>query len=163
MPNVIKAVPLTPEAFAPWGQVLASNGDAAQRDEFAASTDNLRAHAKLNVTFMRVAQRAPLIKAVERHPHSMQLFVPMNGARYLVAVCPALPDGGPDIHGIRAFVADGGQAVNYDAGAWHGPLCVLDRPGDFTMLRHDDGGPEDTELVTLDEVIEVELPRQVSG
>ena len=159
MTRTIKAELLTPEALAPWGQVLASNGDPAQRDEYAASTDNLRGHAKLNITFMRVANRAPLVKAIERHPHSMQLFVPMNGARYLAVVCPALPDGGPDIGKIRAFVADGGQAVNYDAGAWHGPLCVLDRPGDFTMIRHDDGGPEDTELVMLDEAIEVELPK----
>ena len=158
MTRIIKAEPLTPEALAPWGQVLTSNGDPAQRDEYAASTDNLRDHAKLNITFMRVAHRAPMVKAIERHPHSMQLFVPMNGGRYLAVVCPALPDGGPDIDNIRAFVADGGQAVNYDAGVWHGPLCVLDRPTDFTMVRHDDGGPEDTVLVMLDEVIEVELP-----
>jgi ureidoglycolate lyase len=158
MTRKILASPLTPEAFAPWGQVLASNGNPAQRDEYAASTDNLRDHAKLNITFMRVAQRAPQVKAIERHPHSMQLFVPMNGACYLAVVCPALPDGRPDIENVTAFVAHGGQAVNYDAGAWHGPLCVLDRPGDFTMIRHDDGGPEDTELVTLDETIEVLLP-----
>ena len=158
MTRKIKAEPLTPEALGPWGQVLTSNGDPAQRDEYAASTDNLRDHAKLNITFMRVANRAPLVKAIERHPHSMQLFVPMNGGRYLAVVCPALPDGGPDIGNIRAFVANGGQAVNYDAGVWHGPLCVLDRPTDFTMIRHDDGGPEDTELVMLDGTIEVELP-----
>lgn len=158
MTRTIKAEPLTPEALAPWGQVLTSNGDPAQRDEYAASTDNLRDHAKLNITFMRVAHRAPLVKAIERHPHSMQLFVPMNGGRYLAVVCPALPDGGPDIDNIRAFVANGGQSVNYDAGVWHGPLCVLDEPTDFTMVRHDDGGPEDTVLVMLDETIEVELP-----
>lgn len=158
MAKKIKAELLTPKALAPWGQVLTSNGDPAQRDEYAASTDNLRDHAKLNITFMRVANRAPLVKAIERHPHSMQLFVPMNGGRYLAVVCPALPDGGPDIDNIRAFVANGGQAVNYDAGVWHGPLCVLDRPTDFTMIRHDDGGPEDTELVMLDDLIEVELP-----
>ena len=144
MTRTIRAEPLTAEALSPWGQVLTSNGDPAQRDEYTASTDNLRDHAKLNVTFMRVADRAPLVKAIERHPHSMQLFVPMNGARYLAVVCPTLPDGG--------------QAVNYDAGVWHGPLCVLEKPGDFTMIRHDDGGPEDTELVMLDETIEVELP-----
>lgn len=158
MTRKIQASPLTPEAFAPWGQVLMSNGSPTQRDEYAASTDNLRDRAKLNITFMRVAARAPQVKAIERHPHSMQLFVPMNGARYLAVVCPGLPDGGPDIANLSAFVADGGQAVNYDAGAWHGPLCVLDRPGDFTMIRHDDGGPEDTELVNLDEMIEVLLP-----
>lgn len=156
--RTLKAEQLTPEALTPWGQVLTSNGDPAQRDAYAASTANLRDHAKLNITFMRVAERTPVIAAMERHPHSMQLFVPMNGARYLVAVCPSRADGGPDTDNIRAFVADGGQAVNYDAGSWHGPLCVLDQPGDFVMIRHDDEGPEDTELVMLDEKISVELP-----
>lgn len=48
--------------------------------------------------------------------------------------------------------------MNYNAGTWHAPLTVLDRQGAFTMLRHDDGGPEDTELVMLDEPTTVELP-----
>ncbi len=158
MTKTIRARAIAADSLGGLGQVLMPDGQPGQRDEYAATTDNLRPHAKLNVTFMRVDPRPPVIRAIERHPHSMQLFVPMNGARFLAAVCPSRPDGGPDIDRLAVFVADGGQTVNYNAGTWHAPLCVLDRPGDFTMLRHDDGGPEDTDLVMLDAAVEVLLP-----
>ena len=158
MKKTIAARALTAGALGGLGQVLMADGRPGQRDEYAATTDNLRPQAKLNVTFMRVAPKPPLIGAIERHKHSMQLFVPMNGARYLAAACPPRPDGGPDLEKLAVYVTDGGQAVNYNAGTWHAPLTVLDREGAFTMLRHDDGGPEDTELVTLEEAITVVLP-----
>ncbi|MDH3230312.1 MAG: ureidoglycolate lyase [Alphaproteobacteria bacterium] len=158
MAKTIRAAALGADALGALGQVLMADGRAGQRDEYAATTDNLRPQAKLNVTFMNVDPKPPLIGAIERHKHSMQLFVPMNGARYLAAICPPRPDGDPDLERLAVFVADGGQAVNYNAGTWHAPLTVLDRPGAFTMLRHDDGGPEDTDLVTLDAPIAVLLP-----
>lgn len=158
MAKTIHARALTAGALDGLGQVLMADGRPGQRDKYAATTDNLRAQAKLNVTFMRVDPKPPVIAAIERHKHSMQLFVPMNGARFLAAVCPPKADGAPDLEKLAVYVTDGGQAVNYNAGTWHAPLCVLDAEGAFTMLRHDDGGPEDTELVMLDEVIEVVLP-----
>ena len=151
----LKAEPLTPEAFDGFGSVLMARGPAPHRDEFAGNIENRRAQAQPNLTFIHAAPKPPLIGAVERHAYSSQTFVPMNGVRYLVGVCPPAADGGPDLDGLVAFVATGGQAVNYDAGVWHSPLCVLDHPGEFVMLRWDDGSAEDTELVKLDRPVEV--------
>ena len=151
------AKPLTAEAFRPYGAVLMAGGEAPERFEYAGNIENNRKHAKPNLTFIHAIPKPPLIGAVERHRFSSQTFVPMNGVRYLVGVCPPTSDGGPDLSRLVAFIADGGQAVNYDAGAWHSPLSVLDQPGQFTMLRFDDGGADDTELVKLEAPVEVRI------
>jgi len=155
----LKAKPLTPEAFKPYGQVLMGPGEGPERHEFAAVIDNRRPAAKANITYMRskLAQAPAMVRAMERHVHSNQMFVPLNGTAYLVAVCPSTATGDPDIGRIEVFVAKGTQAVNYDTGVWHAPNTPLATPGEFVMLRFDDGGAADTELRPLDAPIEVDV------
>ena len=154
----LKAAVLTPEAFQDFGSVLMSRGTVPQRDEFAGKVENGREQARPNLTFVHALPKPPVVAAVERHRYSSQTFVPVNGAKSLIAVCPSTPEDQPDLARLQVFVAGGGQTVHYNAGTWHAPLCVLDTESTFTVLRHDDGGPEDTELVMLDEAIEVVLP-----
>lgn len=147
----IAAEPLTAQAFAPFGQVIAGTGDGPGRRPFLARMHNGRAQAQPNLTWMRIApQPLPVtVTALERHPHSNQSFVPMNGTRQLVVVCPSDAHGDPLPSQARAFVASGSQGVNYDANVWHAPRVALCAPGEFAMFRWDDGGGEDTELVEL--------------
>lgn len=156
----IRAERLTAEAFAPFGQVLQGTGAGAQRKPFASRMRNDRPAAQPNMTWMRVVPVAGSVRidALERHPHSNQTFVPMNGTRHLVAVCPSAPDGSPLPSQLRIFVADGSQAVNYDADVWHAPRTALCAPGEFVMFRWDDGSALDTELRALEVPIVVELP-----
>jgi ureidoglycolate lyase len=87
------------------------------------------------------------VEILERHPYTTQTFIPLglsksetNQNRYLVIVAPSLPpspkdeslpvpsvsaDSGPlpgrglpDLMRIKAFVANGSQAVTYGAGTW---------------------------------------------
>jgi len=156
----LKAKPLTAEAFKPYGQVLAGPGAGPERHEFAAAVDNRRGtNAKANLTFMRskLAQAPATVRAMERHVFSNQMFVPMNGTAYLVAACPSTAKGDPDIARLEVFVATGGQAINLDTGVWHAPNTPLGAPGEFIMLRFDDGSPADTELRPLDSPIEVDV------
>lgn len=147
----IVAEPLTAQAFAPFGQVLAGSGAGPERHPYAARMHNGRAQAQPNLTWMRVApQPSPVtVTALERHPQSNQAFVPMNGTRQLVVVCPSAADGQPLLSQARAFVASGSQGINYDANVWHAPRVALCAPGEFAMFRWDDGGAQDTELVEL--------------
>ena len=164
MPIVAKA--LTPELFEPFGQIMGARGSDPQRDEFAARLENGRGHARGNLTFIRTAPAVgpTVVSVVERHPHSSQLFVPVNGTRFLVAVCPSRVDGEPDLDALVAFVAAGRQSVNYSQGTWHAPLTVIGGAGEFVMLRFDDGGPEDTELRSLPEPLIVDLSGvEISG
>ncbi|KAF2743679.1 ureidoglycolate hydrolase [Sporormia fimetaria CBS 119925] len=48
--------------------------------------------------------------------------------------------GLPDLKNIRAFVADGSQAVTYGAGTWHAPMAVIgDRAIDFVVVQYANG------------------------
>jgi ureidoglycolate lyase len=157
---VIAAMPLTAAAFAPFGQVLEGSGAASERKPYASHMHNGRTQAKPNMTYMRVlpVTAAVRIEALERHVHSNQTFVPLNGTRHLVAVCPSSPSGEPMLDRLQVFVAHGGQAVNYDANVWHAPRTALSLPGEFVMFRWDDGSDLDTEMRPLDRPIAVELP-----
>lgn len=158
--TTLRAVALTAEAFAPFGQVLCGSGAATERKPFAAQVFNDRPGARANLTYMRIAPEARPIRIaqLERHPHSNQCFVPLAGTRQLVVVCPSDERGAPRLAGLQAFVAGAAQAVNYDAGVWHAPRMALNAPGEFVMLRWDDGGERDTELIALEAAVEVELP-----
>jgi ureidoglycolate lyase len=158
--TTIRAVPLTAEAFAPFGQVLAASGPGPQRKPYASRMHNDRPHARPNMTYMRVAIETGTVKitALERHPHSNQTFIPLDGTRHLVAVCPSSADGRPLVPELRVFVAEGTQAINYDANVWHAPRTALSAPGEFVMFRWDDDTDADTELVPLADALQVELP-----
>lgn len=148
---MIRASALTPAAFAAFGQVLQGSGANTERAPFAARVRNGRPHAQLNITYLRVRPESGsvTIAALERHPHSNQTFVPLNGTRQLVVVCSSGRDGMPDLASLRAFVAGGGQAINYDANVWHAPRTAVCEPGEFIMFRWDDGSEDDTEWTQL--------------
>jgi ureidoglycolate lyase len=156
----LEAIPLTKERFAPFGQVVVGDSSGPERHPYIAEVENTRRQARPNITFMRVAVSAPPISltVLERHPHSHQMFVPLNGTHQLVVVCPSLPSGAPDLAQVTAFVAAGGQAVNYAANVWHAPRMAIAGTGEFVMMRWDDGGEEDTQSIDLDPAIEIAVP-----
>lgn len=156
---ILKPEPLNSEAFAPYGQVIAGTGSGPERHAFAANMDNLRTHARANMTFMRVnLAAAPIrIESLERHRYSNQTFIPLNGTRHLIAVCPSTAAGEPELSKITAFTAAGSQAVNYNPDVWHAPRTAIALPGEFIMFRWDDGSAVDTEKRPLQNPIEVEL------
>lgn len=161
----VTAKPLTPDAFKPYGQVLMGPGQGPERYEFAAAVDSRRPEAKANITYMRskLAEAPVAVRAMERHVHSNQMFVPLGGTAYLVAVCPPTAAGDPDLARLEVFVATGTQAVNYDTGVWHAPNTPLAAPGEFVMLRFDDGSAADTELRPLDVPVEVDVSDCLPG
>ena len=127
------AEPLTPEAFAPFGEVLAAAGahtlinEGRCRRYTDLATLNIaegRAGVSLFVAEPRAAPVA--VPLVERHPLGSQCFIPMSGGDWLVVVAGDA-DGTPD--GLRAFRARGDQGVNIARDTWHGVLCPLGPEG----------------------------------
>ena len=161
----LKAVPLTAEAFAPFGRVISAglapgapaNQGTAVRFDFCAELQTTRPGAKANLAVFRsVAKALPHeVVLLERHPCSTQVFIPMRVQRYLVCVAPTRPDGAPDLGGLAAFLCLPGQGVAYAPGTWHHPLVALDAPGEFAMLAWEDGTPLDCEVRPLTERIRV--------
>ena len=94
--TTITARPLTAEAFAPFGDVIAIdeaatnhpiNGGTTQRFDLA-RTSVSGTNAGVQISMARATPFAlPLtLKMVERHPYGSQAFVPVRPTRFLVVV-----------------------------------------------------------------------------
>ncbi len=145
-PRTIRATPLTREAFAPFGDVIETegahhypiNGGRCERYHDLAKVEAAGPNGRVLVSIFKGTPYAfPLeLTLVERHPLGSQAFMPLTPAPFLVVVCPDGPDGGPGMP--RAFVTRPGQGVNYPKGRWHAVLTPIGVPQDFLVV--DRGG-----------------------
>ncbi|MGE3244981.1 MAG: ureidoglycolate lyase [Beijerinckiaceae bacterium] len=146
--------PLTREAFAPFGDVIAKEG---ARHHLINGGSCTRYHDLAPVQLLGEAGRALInifapqpvvlpyaISLVERHPLGSQAFVPLSRDPFAVVVCE--DEGGKPVR-PRAFITDGRQGVNYRANVWHAPLIALADGAEFLVV--DRGG----EGVNLEEFV----------
>ena len=156
--KTLRAVPVTAEAFAPYGQA-ASDPGPGNRTDYAAKVVNGRPGLDVNLGVVRAhpPKSLPLsVAKMERHPLSSQAFLPLDCDRYLVVVAQPRGNGGPpDLATLRAFVVPGDTVINYNPGTWHCPLTSLDRPSTFGLLMYMDGGPGDEDWHALAEPFSV--------
>lgn len=150
--RMLRAQPLTPEAFAPYGDVI-SYPVATGRAYFEQALGNLREHAtpSLSTTLrppMASSQRLS-VELLERHEYSSQTFLPLGDVKWLIVVCPHHPDGGPDSERSVAFIANGRQGVTYRPDTWHHGLTVLEGTGQFAVFMWRDGTQGDEEFVKI--------------
>lgn len=167
-PKAIEVEPLTAKAFAPFGDVIsaglregeAANQGTATRFDWCTRLVNDRPGVQANVSVFRsVAKALPFeVKLLEHHPFSTQAFLPMVCARYLVCVAPTTKGGGPRVAGLRAFLCQPGQGINYRVGVWHHPIVALDAPADFVMVAFEDGTVNDCVIERLAAPVQVKSP-----
>jgi ureidoglycolate lyase len=127
----IPIMPLTPEAFAPFGDVVDAAGGLpitinegfAERVNGLAKVDIKGESGIVNVSLFTARTRPqPIaIRMMERHPHGSQMFYPLQDQPWLVVVC----DDPHNQASYCAFRATGRQGVNYARNIWHHPLLVL--------------------------------------
>jgi len=140
--------PLTPEAFAPFGQVIQVqgaqhypiNGGMTERYHDLARVELAGVHARPLISIFRGRPYAlPLsLTLVERHPLGSQAFYPLAASPWLVIV--AEDEGGTPVR-PRAFRPAAGQGVNIAMNTWHGVLTPLEREADFLVVdRGGEGG-----------------------
>jgi ureidoglycolate lyase len=167
MTRILKPQPLSPESFAPYGDVIDASAAKTVRLINEGNTDRFHDLAKLDLLqdggtpLVSIFRSRPLplplqIKIMERHPLSSQAFYPLSGRPYLVVVAGR---GDFDAANLRAFVAGPSQGVNYHRGVWHHYSLALGAASDFLVI--DRGGPEkncDEADIGEDIVIEVPSP-----
>lgn len=149
--------PLTREAFAPFGQVIAADDSANHYTINAGMTERYHdlarvelggVHARPLISIFRgQPYTLPLtLKLLERHPLGSQAFYPLSPRPFLSIVAP-------DESGVpgrpRAFLVPPHHGVNIAINTWHGVLTPLDEPADFLVVdRGGDGN--NLEEVLLD-------------
>ena len=138
--TVIKAQPLTADAFAPFGDVLEATGkpDKIINNGFCGRYhDRARLDfgpdGRAGISVFKAEPRALpyTLDLLERHPDGAQAFIPMSLDAYLVTV--AEDENGTPVN-IRAFIAGPGQGINYHRNTWHGVLTPLSAPGLFAVV-----------------------------
>jgi ureidoglycolate lyase len=155
----IEPQPLTREAFAPFGDVIDVPSEPG-RTYYEEALGNLRPDARPSLSLSLKAEtpdRPLKADLLERHEFSSQTFVPIDVSRWLIVVAPHAKAGGPDLGGVKAFIATGKQGVTYKPNTWHHGLTVLDRPGRFAVFMWRDGGKGDEEFVPVSPFI-VRIP-----
>lgn len=148
--HLLPALPLSAEAFAPFGQVIECAGHAGYAINEGSSqrfTDLAQleadAEGRLALSIFRAeARQAPFaLSCLERHPLGSQAFMPLHGQAFLVVVAEARPvSAQPAPESLRVFVSNGRQGINFRRGVWHHPLLALSA-GDFLVV--DRLGPGD--------------------
>lgn len=127
--------PLMAAAFAPFGKVI--EADPATAIEINSGfTTRFNALAQTEVgegdTILSIFRGRPRpleIDMLERHPLGSQAFMPLGRQKWLSVVAET-----PDPTACRAFICEGHQGVQYNAGTWHFPLLVLGAEQDFLIV-----------------------------
>ena len=146
MGEALTVRPLSPEAFAPFGEVLETDG-AELRMINQGTTERFHALARAEldpngtaiVSIFRGQPRSfPYrVTMMERHPLGSQAFFPLDNRPWLV-IAAGDEDGRPGRP--QAFLAHGRQGVNYRANVWHHPLMALNETSTFLVVDRDGEG-----------------------
>jgi len=118
---VVRAEPLTADAFAPFGQ-LVKEGDMVME-----LRDGEEFH--LNVLHYDRADHPLQCDHLNRHHKATQALVALAGKPTLVVVAPKSYDFSTADHleHVRAFICDGTAGINLALGTWHwGPYPLHD-------------------------------------
>ena len=138
--------PLTADAFAPYGDVLAAdsmnpktiNQGKCKRHHDLANLDLSDGRAGVSIFKAEPRTLPYTLDLVERHPDGAQTFIPMSEHPFLIIVAS---DNGGTPTDIRAFVSNGAQAINFHRNTWHGVLTPLHAPGLFAVVDRIGTGP----------------------
>ena len=146
-PVALHARPLTPEAFAPFGDVIETAGHTArlinegtcERFDDLARVDVLEAGGRPLISIFNAQPRdLPFeVKTLERHPLSSQAFYPLDAQPFLVVVAEEGDAARPGT--VHAFRASGRQGVSYRRSTWHHALLAVGQASRFLVV--DRGGP----------------------
>ncbi|MGB1876088.1 MAG: ureidoglycolate lyase [Rhodospirillaceae bacterium] len=141
--RVLQAKLATPEALAPYGQVLGTGTSApAGVSDFyegavaVSKPVNFISDDDTELSLATLQPRKFEIKYLERHFKHTQTFIPLGGKPF-VAVFGAPTDGDmPDIDTLEAFRFDGQSGFTMHIGTWHEfPFAIEPETNLVVILR----------------------------
>lgn len=146
MTREITALPLTAEAFAPYGEVIEASGTPDRtinqgmcgRYHDLATLDFTDGRAGISLFDAKARHLPCTVEMVERHPEGSQAFIPVDSVPMLVVVAED-QDGMPV--NPRAFLSAPGQSINLRRNTWHGVLTPIGAPGTYVVVDRVGDGP----------------------
>ena len=143
--TTIRIEPITPAAFAPFGDLLTPraapdrmiNAGRCERHHALATVERHGGEAVISIFRSQAVSLPYDCGLLERHPLGSQAFMPLGPDPWMSVVAPDA-DGRPGRP--RAFLVPAGMGVNLRAGVWHGVLTPLGRPADFLVVDREGEG-----------------------
>ena len=139
--RTLKPLPLTSERFAPYGDVIMTGGGRKPMNEarfthygdLATVDVDSAGDVAIGIVRSRIPTSLPhAFDMVERHPLGSQAFIPLLEFSFIIVVGP--PGESVDPDGLKAFVTNSRQGVNYHRGTWHMPLLALEEGQQFLVV-----------------------------
>ena len=140
--------PMTAESFAPFGQLLTSSVEPADRRVMTALPFECDGRTTVHAIWQPCAGRS--FSRLERHFGVTQTFAQVSGSPAVVCAAPPTdlddPHAVPRPEDVRAFLIDPGCPFSFARGTWHSlDRYVLAPPGaTFVILNVD---PNPTQIV----------------
>jgi ureidoglycolate lyase len=130
----LTAVPVTPEAFAPFGQLIVPTEDGVPFGDEDAQLDLTQGTPRFYI--MRLPNRGWVFDRITRHNQVTQCLASVGGADWFIAVSP--PSTGaadaPSPASIKAFRIPGDVAIKLHVGTWHvGPFFAPEEVSFFNL------------------------------
>lgn len=132
----IQSSELTPEAFAPFGQIIAPMEDGVAFGEMDAQLMLDRGTPRFYI--MKLAGQGLTFKQITRHRQVTQCLASVGGGEWFIGLAPPGdvndPRAKPRPEDIRAFKIPGDTAIKLHVGTWHaGPFFVGDSMSFFNL------------------------------
>jgi ureidoglycolate hydrolase len=149
----LPARPITREAFAPFGDLIAPTDDGAPVGAQDARLDLSRGTPRLYI--MRLRNRGLEFRQITRHRNVTQCLSALGGKSWLMAVAPPKslddPSAEPALEDIAAFAIPGSVAIKLHRGTWHAGPFFEDEEISFLNLELSNTNETDHQSSRLDQ------------
>lgn len=151
----LRAIPITPENFQPFGQVILPQPDSKPYD---LSDAQLRLEAGTpRFYLMRLNPRGRRFHQITRHRRCTQCLGSLEGRQWWLGVAPPKASNQPRPENIQVFQIPGNCFVKLALGTWHAGPYFEGEPASFYNLELSDTNITDHQTCDLIESYRIEF------
>jgi ureidoglycolate lyase len=140
-PRLLPVEPATRENIAPYGELIstADMGGALDLRFYDDSVEVCRlpgfvSDEQTELTLARISPRPPTLLYLERHFKHTQVFLPLGGQDYFVALAPPDEREFPEPEALAAFRIPGDTGLMLHLGTWHEFPFVVDSAASMLVI-----------------------------
>jgi ureidoglycolate lyase len=166
--RVLKARRATPEALAPYGEILGFNASVAPLpiDFYGGKAKvrrvvNFESDGETEMPVVTVDFRPLEVSHMERHPKHTQAFISLNNKPFVAVFAPPSDAELPDIDKAEAFLFDGEAGFVMKKNTWHEfPFSLFDNTHLVVVLRREATNGLTTDQVYKNEAVGPDLVKR---